>query len=294
MSFFEKNPNKKTIKTKERLSPENRNNQMTTHNSLNQNHQKRISLRLSAVASVEASLIFPIIIFLFFSIVWMIELFFIHSEMGADLNSIGKEMVAYSYPYAAVGNAEGGGELAELAATVGRNELYVKSRIKKPEILGNVSQMTTLFSSGSREEIDIVLTYRVEPLLTIPGIKGVYLTNHFYSKAYVGYTGKDTKSDETVYITRTGVVYHTTLYCRTLKTTINKISMSSVGKSRNESGSKYYACEFCDFSNHNGEVYITPTGNRYHSSEKCFQLKTDIFEIPLSEVGDKGKCKYCQ
>lgn len=291
MSFFEKNENKNN---KERLSTEHRINQKAAYNSLSSDIQKRISLRLSAVATVEASLIIPVIIFLFVSIIWMVDLFYIHSEMGADLDSVGKEIVAYSYPYAVAGNDGGESELANLAASVGRNEIYVKSRIKEPKILGNVSQVTTLMSSGSYDEIDIVLTYRVEPLLTIPGIKGVYLTNHFYSKAYVGYTGNDAESDETVYITRTGVVYHTSLNCRILKTTINKISMNAVEKSRNESGSKYYACEFCNFSNHNSEVYITPTGNRYHSSEKCFQLKTDIFEIPLSEAGGRGKCKYCK
>ena len=257
--------------------------------------QKRISSRLSAAATVEAVLIFPLIIFFILSVVRMFELFYIHSSIGAELNNIGREMVAVSYPYRYItdGKLETG-DITDSVVSGIWSEMYVKGRLNKLPASEKIASMTTLLSDfGEKDDIDIVVTYYVEPIIKLPGIRSVILTNHFYSKAYTGYAGSDTESEEKVFVTRTGKVYHTSLSCQGLKTTIEAVGHSEIDDLRNEDGSKYYPCEKCDPSETEGIVYITPYGNRYHSSDRCSELKIDIFEIPLSEVGDRHKCKYC-
>ena len=262
----------------------------------NVHSQKRMSPKLSASATVEATMILPFIILFFVSIIWFIKLFHIHNEIGAKLNLIGNEMVAYSYPYTLLKSEVGiDGELTNLALSVGWNEIYVKDRIEELSVSSKIDSLTTLLSDYSKEDaIDIVITYSVRPPFDIPGIPAVILTNHFYSKMFVGYGGKKTEQDELVYITPTGSVYHTNLDCRALKYKVTAVKSSEISNERNESGSKYYPCEKCSGSGFGDHVYITEYGTRYHSNKKCSELKVDIFEVPLSSVKDRPKCKFCE
>lgn len=258
------------------------------------NRIERASFKSPASASVEATAVFPVLIFFFMTIVWMFRLFIIHSEIGSELTLIGNEMVACSYPYSVVTDGiTNSSQVMSLAAEVGWTEGYVKGRLKKLSVYKDISMMTTLLSNFDEEDaVDIKVTYYVEPTLEIPGIKGVYLTNHFYSHIYTGYGGRETSDEEMVYITPTGEVYHTRLDCRGLKTTIKTAWYSHIEYERNADGSKYYPCEKC-MGEETGIVYITPYGNRYHSTKNCTELKVDIFQVPLSEVKGRRKCFYC-
>lgn len=258
--------------------------------------QKRISPKLSASATVEAAMILPFIILFFVSIMWFIKLFHIHNEIGAKLNLIGNEMVAYSYPYTLLKSKAGvDDELTDLALSIGWTELYVKEQIMDLSVSSKIDSLTTLLSDHSKEDaIDIVVTYSVKPPLDIPGIPSVILTNHFYSKMFVGYNRKETESDELVYITQTGSVYHTSLDCRALKYKVNSVKSSDISNKRNESGAKYYPCEKCSQYGFGNLVYITEYGTRYHSDKKCSELKVNIYEVPLSSVKDRHKCRFCE
>lgn len=255
---------------------------------------KGTSPRLYGSATVEAVCIFPIVIFFFISIIWMMDLFLIHSVIANVVNSTGNEMVAYSYPYESflIGNSNT--EVTKLALQAGWKEGYLRGKINGLNVSKRISGLTTLLSNVSEGEIDIVVTYFVKPYIAIPGLNGVLLTNHFYSKAFVGYNLKETMSEEMVYITRTGSVYHTRLGCTALTVSPSEVSFDSVSKERNESGSKYYPCTFCNATENNGQVYITPFGNRYHASPNCNQLDIDIYEVPLSSVEGRPICKYCE
>lgn len=255
---------------------------------------ERTSFKLPAAATVEAVSIFPAIILFFVSLVWFLRLFYIHSEIGSELTLIGNEMVACSYPYYAVtGDITDSSEVIKLAEQVGWSEGYVKKKIEKLPVYADITGMTTLLSNFKEEgAIDLKLTYYVEPKIMIPGIKGIFLTNHFYSRMYTGYEGKEISDEEMVYITRTGRVYHTDLNCRGLKITIKPVLFSRLQYERNESGSKYYPCEKC-MKEECGMVYVAPHGNRYHSTKSCSELKVDIFQVPLSEAGGRRKCLFC-
>lgn len=259
--------------------------------------QKRISSRVSAVATVEAAVIFPVIIFFFISIIWFVQLFLIHSEIGGELNLIGNEMVAYSYPYNHLTGADSD-ETLNLVSSVGWNELYVKGRIEKLNVAGKISSLTTLLSDYESQDIDIVVTYAVNPVLEIPGLRHVILTNHFNSKAYIGYgkvsTEEKRQEQEIVYITKNGEVYHDSLSCQALKTTISSVDICDVENKRNKDGAKYYQCSKCKSENCGSTVYITPYGNRYHNSLECSDLNTDVHAVYISDVGDKRHCRFCE
>lgn len=260
---------------------------------LNHLPNKGASPKLSASATVEAVCVMPVILFFFITVMWFMDLFYIHSEIAGIVNSVGNEMVAYSYPYNSFLSGDNQADVLKLALQAGWKEGYLRNEIKKTSISDRISFLSTILSNVTEGEIDIVATYFVEPYITIPGLKGVFLTNHFYSKSFTGYDRKDAVSEEMVYITRTGDVYHTYLNCTALNIKPSEVFYDNVDDLRNESGSKYYPCSFCKADTNSGSVYITPFGNRYHSSPNCSQLDIDIFEVPISSAGERRICKYC-
>ncbi len=113
-------------------------------------------------------------------------------------------------------------------------------------------------------------------------------------KAWNGYvkSGLFSERDDTVYVTETGLVYHKNYHCTYLDLSVRTVQMSQVADLRNNDGGKYHACARCGKSS-GDVVYITDTGDRYHSSLSCGGLKRTIYAVPLSEVVGKGACSRC-
>ncbi len=264
------------------------------------NIPKRTSQKLPAAATVEAVCIFPFVFVFFISIVWMMDIFFIHSRVGAAVNSAGNDMVAYSYPYYLFldrdyfGDNDSSSYIAE-TMKIGWSEALVRKKVNSLPEASRISGLSLVMSDFTKEEdIDIVVTYYVKPYISIPGIRGIYLTNHFYSKAYIGYSGKDVSTEKTVYITEHGTVYHTHLGCQALKVSPESVDYSKISNERNESGAKYYSCNDCSFAGFSDVVYITPYGTRFHARKDCGHLRIEIFEVPISQVSGREQCKFCK
>ena len=102
-----------------------------------------------------------------------------------------------------------------------------------------------------------------------------------------GKTGAD--SQGVVYVAEHGSVYHTSLSCTHI---CRRISGSSVD--RILSGKKYQACDKCI---HEGErpsvLYVTPYGEKYHSSLSCSGLKRTVKAIPKEETEGMRMCSRC-
>ncbi|MBR1758327.1 MAG: hypothetical protein IJ744_06325 [Lachnospiraceae bacterium] len=99
--------------------------------------------------------------------------------------------------------------------------------------------------------------------------------------------------EDYVYVTDYGVVYHRTLACPHLNLTILAGSLSSIDGARNDSGGKYYPCEFCHPGTAGGGVYYyTTDGDRYHADYHCQALTRTIREVPLSQVS-LPPCSTC-
>ncbi|MDE6937540.1 MAG: pilus assembly protein, partial [Lachnospiraceae bacterium] len=113
-------------------------------------------------------------------------------------------------------------------------------------------------------------------------------------KVWSGYEkeGFLTDDEETVYITETGLVYHRDYHCTHLELSIRMVSSAELESLRNNSGGRYYPCGQCVRLGKNG-VYITNTGDRYHSSLSCSGLKRTIYAVPVSEAVGRRACSRC-
>ncbi|WP_249301050.1 hypothetical protein [Qiania dongpingensis] len=153
----------------------------------------------------------------------------------------------------------------------------------------------------SEEDIlDVFVCYQAGPELLLFGpLKGSYVQRcrrrRWTGQASVGQDStKEGETEEYVYITQNGAVYHRKRECTYLKLSIRAADGNSVSGLRNEEGSKYRPCERC-MKNvlMPGTVYITDTGDRYHRTRNCSGLNRWIMKVPLSQVGGKGPCSRC-
>lgn len=88
-------------------------------------------------------------------------------------------------------------------------------------------------------------------------------------------------------------MYHKDYHCKYLDLSIHMVSAAELETLRNESGGKYYPCERCGQKPQGWGVYITNTGNRYHTSISCSGLKRKIYAVPISETTGKEACSKC-
>lgn len=116
-------------------------------------------------------------------------------------------------------------------------------------------------------------------------------------RAWVGYTGEsfgETAREEMVYVTPDGQVYHRKRDCSYLNLTVKILPFSGLESARNQSGGKYYPCEYCIKGSGPGvTVYITDHGTSYHSTRDCQGLKRTVMAIPYSEAAGMRCCSRC-
>lgn len=119
--------------------------------------------------------------------------------------------------------------------------------------------------------------------------------------SYIPWIGKSfledesSDSDQYVYITQKGTVYHTSQNCTYLTRCIKSVLYSKVEEIRNISGGKYKCCERCigEQALESNHVYITDYGDRYHRTKECSTLKRYIIKVKLSQVSGKKQCIKC-
>lgn len=118
---------------------------------------------------------------------------------------------------------------------------------------------------------------------------------------YHDYDGKSmvhesNETDEFVYITEHGRVYHKQEQCVYLHPGIQSILYRNLEKKRNVSGGKYGVCKSCCRNVElKGEkvVYITPYGDCCHVLKSCSRLLRTPRKVPRKDVMDMPGCNKC-
>ncbi len=144
--------------------------------------------------------------------------------------------------------------------------------------------------------IRLALSYKVSLPVSVLGINAVSCTQRSSRYAWLGNTDPSSSvscSEQMVYVTASGEVYHLCLDCRYLNVSVQAVNYSELDALRNSSGGKYYPCERCDPAEDSGTVYITPSGTRYHADRDCSALTRSVSAVPISQVGDRRPCSLC-
>ena len=154
-------------------------------------------------------------------------------------------------------------------------------------------------SKWENDEIDLVLSYVVQPAVPVPFPVRFRVTQRCCRRLWTG-EGAALLADENrpgeevyVFVTETGRVYHRTRECSRLTVRVTALPAEELARARNSSGGKYYPCEKCH-AVPEGVLYITADGTKYHGRADCSGLKRSVREILLSEAQDTyAPCSFC-
>lgn len=267
--------------------------------------EERISLFTSASLTVEAAMILPIFLFALSCLIMIGQIIQIQTRLQNALEMTAEKVASYSYAeelvrenvnglnsiiaewiidgitFAAVKN-----EIIELA---GKN--YLDHSCLKDGSDGLYLIGSTI--STEKEFVDIVLSYKIRAPIPIFFDNQLWITQRSRRRLWIGSKKAEEKVEVLVYVTVNGSVYHTNMDCSYLKRTIRSVSYESIRTERNESGGKYYDCEFCTKGIMGAVVYITNYGDRYHFRTTCPGLSRGIRSLPLSQVNNLPQCKKC-
>ena len=264
---------------------------LQTHSNPKTNHlimERASSFTSKGSITLEAAFVIPLFFFAILCMMYLFEIMSIQSSLRCGLQSIGKELAeeAYVTPIFLPNRVK-----RDLVEIIGEDRLNRSLVADGADGLScsysKTNLLTGVIELNVRYQLEIpVLMFRLpirtyEERLRIKGWNGL------------AEDGGNGVTDELVYVTEHGTVYHKSLSCTYLELSIRAITRMKLYNERNESGEIYYTCEKCGDLSREMVVYITDYGNRYHTSLNCSGLKRSIHVIWLSEVNGLGGCSKC-
>ncbi|MBQ2114971.1 MAG: hypothetical protein II193_00055 [Lachnospiraceae bacterium] len=264
---------------------------------------KKRKIYFKAGMTVEAAFVLPFFMFAILNMIWIIEIYRFQGDISAAMHCTAKEMAIGAYEYSEVR----GGDIS-FAESLGLTCLFAANRVNG--ILGSEYLNKSPVKGGSKgisfirsrvmdkdDCIDLVASYKVSAAVDIMNYNDLKMFNRIRTRGWTGYQnegacGDEVTEEEIVYITPTGTVYHRQRSCTYISNRISAIDKSGIKSIRNKDGSIYYACESCG-SKCTNVVFVSPYGNRYHSTINCDKLKRNVIAVPISEVGERTPCSKC-
>lgn len=237
--------------------------------------------------TVEASMAVPIFFFAVVCLLYLMEIMSVQTAVRSGLQYAGKKaaqesavtvMLSTGKVKSDVVNAIGADRLERSIVAGGSGGLDCSA--------SKISPLTGIGELSARYKIRIPVPMFHIAMLSFEDKLPVKVWNG-YEKG--GFGAKD---EGMVYVTETGLVYHKDYHCTHLDLSIRMVQSGEVNGFRNKSGGKYHACERCGGGG-GGGIYITDTGDRYHSSLSCSGLKRTVYAVPLSEAAGKRACSKC-
>ena len=226
----------------------------------------------------------------FVSILFFFRVLQVELQVQKSLADTGRMLAVYL-------SGEDGGFTAELTAA---NALFLKEMSGKKEagryIRGGTMGISLLESDFSEHEIRLRAIYQIRLPVRLFWTLDITVEQTACCRKWTGWhaAGEGGESDEWVYITEMGSVYHLSNDCTHLTLSIRSVDEGQVASLRNENGGKYRTCALCANRKHRGgRVYITNQGDRYHTDLNCSGIKRTVFLIRRSETGDRSCCTRC-
>ena len=253
--------------------------------------------------TLEMAIVLPLFLFAMLAILQFATVENASSALLAGAQDTAKEMAAYAY-IQSMGTADKAGVSSELLKG-GLSAGYARSQIRQKSGIGKDTGTFSLLQSrftGS-EILDLAGTFQPTHTWTILPVKKVKSIFRARVRAWTGRTGggagegedaeeETDEEEEEVYVTETGTVYHKDPDCTHIRLSIRSVSKNQLKGIRNVNGGKYHACERCRGGS-GDKVYVSPYGDKYHSSLNCSGLKRTVNKVSLSEAEKLRPCSKC-
>ncbi len=273
-------------------------------------NQRKKNRYQNASFTVEASIAFPIF---FFAVLYLIQMFSVlRAELVIAQAGITSAREAATYSYVAERLADGECVAAEKilelfdqkivrdVAMTGLFHARCDKEILKQARVGQGYSGIWVNTEQADGKVQAEIYYKVQPSNVLTAERGRFYVTRLVYRNWTGEGGRVQKNEaseaeEKVYMTEHGTVYHVNPNCTYINIKIDGVLSEQVGEKRNESGAKYYACEFCSPKLKSGTmVYITKYGTRFHVFSTCSAIERNVRSCSLKEVEEKYRpCSKC-
>ncbi len=242
----------------------------------NHNHKGRASAFISRGSlTIEAALAAPFFLLAMLCILSIFEVVYTETIMRTAFLSAAKQMAKEAYVSTAFPSV--------------RLEKYISEKLEKGGLKVSHMDCSGSYCYGNSSIMELSMKYQIDIPILLFEIPIVKKEEKVRVKGWTGYEGAGIKlgKEDLVYITDTGIVYHSTPTCNYLDLSIRRVAIS-------EAEMKYDFCSLCKASGKQTKrVYITTYGRMYHNSLNCSGLKRSIYAIKQSEIHGKGGCPKC-
>ncbi len=242
----------------------------------------------TASLTVEAALAMPFVLFVLMTLISMMNLFRVQESLQHSLSETAKSTAICAYDE----------ETAKLMFLPEWYEQLDHELIKKSEIVGKAGGISIISSEigNASGQIKVTAQYYVKPGYGVLPIPPKLMASSAYARIWSGdgiVGDEEEENEEYVYVAENGQVYHVNSHCSHIDLSIENVSFSQIDGIRNQYAERYKACEKCCQNGHMDSVFITDTGNRYHSQTGCSGLKRTIRKVLKSEIGHMAACQRC-
>ncbi len=238
------------------------------------------STSIPASLTVEAALVFPIVLFVLCGMLFFFRVLQIgHMTYGA----------------LAVSGSSLSLELETEDEGIGRAMGYFFHELTKENfpfqhIVNGKLGFRWTKTQLSGDYVDLWIHYDCKMPFRLLGLRNISITQRVRMKKWTGYqsgTGDGTR-EQWVYLAENGSVYHLTRECTHLR-----LSIHTMGKNAAVHAG-YTSCNLCGSKNsENVFYYVTDEGERYHTKLDCSGLKRTVYMIRLSQINGRGACSRC-
>lgn len=261
--------------------------------------------RLKASMTLEATLIIPLFLFAILNMYSAVTYIQVHTRMCCAMCETGLMLARQRYAYEQIteGHTLMQSEPVDslFALTYVKNDVLERVGEEYLESIGiedGPGGISFLMSDvTSSEYIDLQADYKVMPRYPLSGFNSFRMRNNCRLRAWNGYDNvnspDNSETEQMVYITKTGSVYHLSSECSYLKLSVSEIRRDELPFWKNADGEEYTPCEKCGNLSEDGNLYIAENGKRYHTDRNCSGLKRTVYTVPISSVGERSPCSRC-
>ncbi len=243
------------------------------------------SQTLSGSVTVEAAIALPLFLFFLSNLTTLFLAYHLYTAVDMELYKAAKLYATLGYAY------EEHIDTSSLTSLVSETAMLLATRTQ----LNNLANQYTIVDGdiyvlGSQvydeHKVTLLATYQIKPIIPIGSLTTILLQNKCIMRCYTGYEYSEDNdfSEQYVYVTPTGEVYHTTTTCSYLDIQTSSVTKNQVGERT--------PCLLCGDGESN-IYYITQYGEKYHTTLECTSLSRTILAIPISEVGSRRCCSKC-
>lgn len=260
----------------------------------------RFSSDSSGSATVEASIVLPLFLLSMMVIVAMCGCVRTRHTVYEGLQETAQYLAEYEYLYSII---DEGLQTDILDGMPGNAVNKVTAYTKLSDYIDNIELVEKYVLGGmagfaiTRAEYDardgyiyIELQYTLKANVVLFGELEWTIHEKIRQKAYIGYMDDEREKEgvQYVYITENASVYHTRRNCYHISLSIHQISESELYSYRD----RLTPCGICAKYN-TGLIYITGTGNHYHTTISCSGLKRTVYRVKLEDYPYLPACSNC-